>query len=150
MKANFTIILFSIAMFVKAQEPTLTFTYDPLTGNQAVRTFCQSCGIAKHVKETETETAVAEDPFEFSTVDKFTFYPNPVKEELFLKWELINENHVTSITVTEISGQTVAAYQNLQGSNTQTITFRNVPTGVYLVTLAYQNAEQKTLKIIKQ
>ncbi|TCN53077.1 T9SS C-terminal target domain-containing protein [Flavobacterium circumlabens] len=151
MKKFLSIILFCTCFLAKAQEPTLTFTYDPLTGNQTVREFCQSCGIAKPARESkETETLTDEDLTKISSDNTISYYPNPVKEELFLKWELIDENQVVSIQVVEMSGQAVASYRNLNAINTQTISFRTFPTGVYLVTLSYRNGQQKTIKIIKQ
>lgn len=151
MKKILTFIFLGCCFLVKAQEPTLTFTYDPLTGNQVVRTFCQSCGIAKVAHEAkEPEALTNEDLLQLFTEDKISYYPNPVKEELYLQWELVDENYVTSIQVVEMSGQTVASYQNLKSINSQNISFRSFPTGVYLVTLSYTNGNQKTIKIIKQ
>ncbi|MCD0473974.1 T9SS type A sorting domain-containing protein [Flavobacterium sp. EDS] len=148
MKKILSIILFSTFCVVKAQEPILTFTYDPITGNQIVREFCQSCGTAKPVKEIEA--IIEEDLLEISSENIISYHPNPVKEELYLKWDLVNENYVKSIQVIGVNAQILAEYQNKKETNFQNIPFQSYPTGIYIISLSYSNGEQKRIKIIKQ
>lgn len=148
MKKILSIILFGTFCVVKAQEPILTFTYDPITGNQIVREFCQSCGTAKSVKEIEA--IIEEDLLEISNENIISYHPNPVKEELYLKWDLVNENYVKSTQVIGMNAQILAEYQNKKETNFQSIPFQSYPTGIYIISLSYSNGEQKRIKIIKQ
>lgn len=148
MKKFLSIILFSTFCVVKAQEPILTFTYDPITGNQIVRQFCQSCGVAKPAKEIEA--IIEEELLKNSTDDVISYYPNPVREELYLKWDLSNDNFVKSIQVIGINAQVLKEYQNKKETNFQNIPFQSYPTGIYIISLSYSNGEQKRIKIIKQ
>ena len=79
-----------------------------------------------------------------------TFVPNPVQEELYLKWDLTNEKKVSSIEVYSINGQRVNEYHNLDKENTKNIPFQEYPQGTYLVLLNYTNGEQKSITILKQ
>ena len=150
MKAILTLFLFGTFFLSQAQNK-LQFTYDPLTGNQILRKLCVNCAAAKPGREIkEIEAITNEDLEKFSPEDVISYYPNPVKEELYLKWELIDENFVKSIQVIGINGQVLKSYQNSKEINSQNIAFQDLPTGVYIVSLAYNNGDQKTIKIIKQ
>ena len=73
-----------------------------------------------------------------------------MREELYLKWELVNENKVSSIEVFSINGQRVNVYSNLEKENTKNIPFHEHSQGTYLVLLNYTNGEQKSITILKQ
>ncbi|MCV2486488.1 T9SS type A sorting domain-containing protein [Flavobacterium sp. SH_e] len=151
MKRIITLLLFGICSLTNAQQK-ITFGYDS-AGNQISRNLCLSnCGgTAKTVEETkEIEALVEDDLLKFSEEDVISYYPNPVKELLYIKWELINRSKVSSITVYEISGQVLQTFSRTENTDNQTISFGEYPRGVYLVALNYGNGEQKTIKIIKQ
>jgi hypothetical protein len=150
MKNILTLLLFG-TFFMSYAQDKIKFTYDPLTGNQILRELCLGCQTAKHTKEIkEIEAITDEDLLKFSSEDVISYYPNPVKEELYLKWELTNENFVKSIQVIGINGTLLKSYQENKGVNSQNVPFQSYPTGVYIVSLSYNNGEQKTIKIIKQ
>lgn len=118
----------------------ITFSYD-VEGNQIQRNYCYSC----------TSKTASPAPIEIiSDEDVISYYPNPVKEELYLKWELLKDNTVTTINVFGLNGQLLKSYSGLTKTNSKNITFQNYPTGVYAVVLMYSNGEQKSIKIIKQ
>ena len=73
-----------------------------------------------------------------------------MKEELFLKWELIENKNVTSIDIFAISGSLVESFKNLTSLNTKTLAFYSFPEGIYTIVLYYSNGEQKTIKIVKK
>lgn len=98
----------------------------------------------------EMEAVTEDDLIKFSKEDVISYYPNPVKEQLYLKWELINDNKVSSITVYAFSGQVLQRFSRTESSDNQIISFTECPRGVYLVTLDYNYGEHKTIKIIKQ
>ncbi|WP_394776013.1 T9SS type A sorting domain-containing protein [Flavobacterium sp.] len=150
MKNFLPILLLGFISLSHAQDK-IKFSYDALTGNQINRTLCINCPSAKPSKNIhEIETPKEEDLLKFSPTDAISYYPNPVKEELYLKWDLTNENFVTSILVTGINGQSLLSYKSKKEVNYQNIPFQNLPTGIYIVFLTYNNGEQKTIKIIKQ
>jgi hypothetical protein len=141
-------ILFSIV--IQAQQK-ITFTYDS-AGNQTKRELCLKC-TAKKANATPPKeiAAVTEKDLEkFFPEDVLSYYPNPVREELYLKWELSNENYVKALQVYNFNGQVLKSYSLSERDNTQTIPFQDYPAGVYLIVLEYNNGDQKTIKIIKK
>lgn len=153
MKKILTIILLGI-YFVSNAQDKLTFTYDPLTGSQTNRTLCVNCSTSKTSngkKEIgEIEAVTEEDLQKFSAEDTFSYYPNPVKEELYLKWDLSDKNFISAIQIVGVNGAVLKSYSNKKDINSQNIPFQNYPAGTYLVILSYKNGEQKTIKILKQ
>ncbi|MDY0989669.1 T9SS type A sorting domain-containing protein [Flavobacterium sp. CFBP9031] len=151
MKKIITLLFFGICAFSNAQQK-ITFSYDS-AGNQILRSLCLSgCNpTGKTVDEAKEMEAVTEDDLlKFSKEDVISYYPNPVKEQLYLKWELVNDNKVSSITVYGISGQVLQNFSRTESTDNQIISFGEYPRGVYLVVLNYKDGEQKTIKIIKQ
>lgn len=149
---NYILVLFlGLSLFAKAQNPDkITFDYDS-AGNQIKRELCLSCNKANY-KTTAPKEVVAiqeEDLQKFSPEDVVSYYPNPVKEELYLKWELVANKVVSSIYLYDLNGRVLQNYGNLDKSNNLNIPFFNYPTGTYLVVLVYNDGEQKTIKIVK-
>jgi hypothetical protein len=133
----------------KAQDK-IKFTYDPLTGNQLTRNLCFGC-TAKPAREIKEIVALTNADLEkFSPEDVISYYPNPVKEELYLKWELIDDNTVASVQVFSITGQVLKNYNGLDRTNNVNIPFQEFSSGIYLVQLNYSKGDPKTIKIIKK
>lgn len=126
----------------------ISFGYD-LAGNQIFRQLCVTCKYGKD-EPKEIIALTEEDLQKFSPDDVLSYYPNPVKEELYLRWELIQDNFVSSIQVYNMNGKILNSYSNLDKVNNQNIPFQSYPAGVYAVVLFYNNGEQKFIKIIKQ
>ena len=102
-------------------------------------------------EKTKEITALQEEDLQkFSPDDVISYYPNPVKEELYLKWELVEDNNVSSIQVYGLNGQILQSFSNLEKVNNKNIAFQSYPTGVYAVILFYKNGEQKSIKMIKK
>lgn len=151
MKKITTLILFLISLFSYAQQK-ITFNYDA-AGNQILRELCLSgCSqSAKKVEDVkEIEALTDEDLLKFSPEDVISYYPNPVKEELYIKWELKEGNSVSSIQVFSLTGQLLRSYSPNLHNTSQNIPFQEYPRGVYAVLLYYNNGDQKSIKIIKQ
>jgi len=148
-KIVFLFILFTITVNAQTGQ-RIKFEYDT-AGNQTRRFVCLNClarvadSIPKEIAELKEE-----DLLKFSPEDIISYYPNPVREELYLKWELINENKVTSIEVFSINGQRIIMYSNLENENTKNIPFQEYPQGTYLVLLNYVNGKQKSITILKK
>ncbi len=133
----------SISYSLPLQPGIIQFSYDN-AGNQTQRLLCINC-TAKHSAPKKGEIAP-----EIITEDKITYYPNPVKEELNLSWELTANNTVTSIQVYNLIGQMLKTYTDTKSNTTQVIPFQEYPIGTYMVELSYSDGKQKTFKIIKQ
>jgi hypothetical protein len=141
-----TLFLFSIVYKTEAQ--TISFGYDT-AGNQTTRTLCLQCQ-SKKGNTKEIIALTEEDMQKFYPEDIISYYPNPVKEELYLKWELIDNNYVSSIKVYDLNGRMIDSYDNLYSTNNQNVFFQKFPKGIYIVILIYSNKEEKSIKIIKE
>jgi hypothetical protein len=149
MKILFTFVLFT-CVYLSFGQQKITFQYDT-AGNQTDRVLCLSGCSAKSIKEIkDIEAIVDEDLQKFFPEDAISYYPNPVKEELYLKWEVLEDNKISSIVVYGLNGQVLKTFSKTETTNTQNISFQEYPAGVYLVVLNYKNGDQKTIKIIKQ
>jgi Secretion system C-terminal sorting domain len=140
--------LLFIAITTQAQNKLL-FEYDK-AGNQVKRELCINCNplLGKAVKEiAEIQT---EDLVKFTPQDVLSYYPNPVKEELYLQWELSESNSVSTIEVYTLSGQLLKSYTALENKKSQNIPFSSLPQGIYNLRLIYSNTEVKAIKIIKE
>lgn len=148
MKKSLVLLLFLNTIICFSQDKIL-FSYDA-AGNQIQRELCINCpsGMGKIFKDSET--IVKEDLMKSEISDQISYYPNPVKQELYLGWNLINDNVVSSIQVYSLTGQVLQSFNNTENINLQTISFENYARGVYAVILYYKNGEQKSIKIIKQ
>ena len=133
-----------------SQVPKIRFEYDA-AGNQFQRTWCPTCALKNsNQKAKEVSELMDEDLQKFFPEDVISYYPNPVKEELYLKWELINENKVTKMDVINLNGQILKSYSKLENDVSISIFFQEYPAGIYFVTLEYTNGEFKSVKIIKK
>ncbi|MFV8343753.1 T9SS type A sorting domain-containing protein [Flavobacterium sp. XS2P39] len=152
MKHFILLILLGFSILATAQDKII-FEYDN-AGNQIKRYLCINCppgtGKTSNVSPKEITALKEEELQKFFPEDVISYYPNPVKEELYIKWELIKDNLVTSIQVYGLSGQLLKSYSGLEKNNTQNIPFQSYPSGTYAVVLFYSNGEQKSIKIIKQ
>lgn len=147
MKLKLFVLFMLVSLFTQAQK--IRFEYDA-AGNQIQRKWCPSC-LSRNAQETYKEISNLEetDMQKFFPEDVISYYPNPVKEELFLKWELVNENKVSSIDVFTLNGQVLRTIKENLTQNSLNISFQEYPTGVYFLSLNYTNGDQKNIKIIK-
>lgn len=152
MKKNLIILLvfYACTCICQAQDK-ITFSYDD-AGNQIQRVLCLNCLTSKMAeKKTKEITALEdEDLKKFYPEDVISYYPNPVREELYLQWELIEGNYVTSIQLYDLNGRVLQSFSNLNQKNSQNIAFQSYPIGMYAVVLFYKSGEQKSIKIIKK
>lgn len=118
----------------------IKFSYDD-SGNQTQRMICVNCS------RRPSETLTNED---FIVDDKISFYPNPVKEELFIKWKNKEVVIVNFIEVYNLNGQLLYNIDDLKNTETTTVNFLNYPEGIYLVNMNFENGTKQTLKIVKK
>lgn len=148
MRTCLLFILLHFCFSVSAQTK-LTFSYDG-AGNQTNRSLCINC-LSKSVQQVKEIEAVVENDLEkFFPEDVISYYPNPVKEQLYLQWQLAQDNYVISVHVYSITGQVLQTYQTNSSLNNLNIPFQQYPTGIYLVLLSYKDGGEKSIKIIKQ
>jgi hypothetical protein len=152
MKNYILLLLITFSGITQAQTKKITFDYDA-AGNQINRTLvCINCKTLKQPGEEPKEIAAIkeEDLQQFAPGDAISYYPNPVREELYLQWQSTNDTYVKTVTVYSFNGQQLKSYTQTASSNNQTIAFQPYPSGVYLVVLMYNSGDQKTIKIIKK
>jgi hypothetical protein len=150
MKKLFLFCLFIALIAIKSNaQAKINFMYDA-AGNQTSRFYCTNCG-STPVRSTEKTEKVQEKNFQkFFPEDVLSYYPNPVKDELYLKWELVNNIKVTTIDLYSVSGQLIKQINEFNTANTHIISFNELAVGMYLLNLNYSNGEVKTINIAKQ
>lgn len=148
MKHYLLLLIFTCSLAIHAQQKII-FEYDG-AGNQIKRELTFSTN-KKAVVATKEIVAVKEEDLEkFFPEDVLSYYPNPVREELYLQWQLSNENYVKSLHVYNFNGQILRSYSQSDSDNSLTIPFQSYPSGIYLIVLEYSSGDQKTIKIIKK
>lgn len=145
MKKLLGLLLFCFGINGMAQ--TITFEYD-VAGNQIKRTYNATANRINANETKEYEDLVENDLQKFFPEDVISYYPNPVKDELYLKWELNEDKKVTSIDIYNIMGQLIERRTTII-ENSTIISFGNFTSGTYLVNLNYNNGVQKSITIIK-
>lgn len=145
----FLFTLFTISVNAQPGQ-RIKFDYDT-AGNQTRRIICLDCNaratdsIPKKITELNEE-----DLLKFSPEDVISYYPNPVKEELYLQWELTDDKNVTIIEIFSINGKLVKSLNQLQNDKSIIIQFKDEPSGTYSIVLNYSNGEKEYITIIKK
>ncbi|OIQ18100.1 MAG: hypothetical protein BM557_07745 [Flavobacterium sp. MedPE-SWcel] len=128
------------------------FDYDE-SGNQIKRDLiCVNCDdplrpAPEQIGEEDKESIglTQSDKYE-----QLSYYPNPVLEQLYIKWVNSKELYVVAVEVYTLKGQKVVSFQDLAGVNNYKVNFENLAQGVYVVMLIYNNESIKDLKVIKK
>jgi hypothetical protein len=120
----------------------ITFAYDPAGNQVAVNVEIQLASPNKMAN-----TAVLQNNPIYKDVK---YYPNPVKSELYMEWQTIDNNSVNHIIVFNTVGDLLKDYKDLNTVTNYTLSFGSYPQGIYFVQFVYSNGEQKTFKIIKE
>jgi hypothetical protein len=153
MKKLFLFTLFVTLFVSKSYSQSadrISFAYD-FAGNQSARTLCISCLTSRVNNNNDNSAKAQEEKLQkFFPEDVLSYYPNPVKEELYLKWELVNNIKVTTIDLYSVSGQLIKQINEFNTANTHIISFNELAVGMYLLNLNYSNGEVKTINIAKQ
>ena len=148
MKKLFIFISF-IVFQSNAQVQKIHFDYDT-AWNQITREFCLTC-LAKTSNPTKSISDLDEKDLQnFHIDDNSSFYPNPVKEELFLKRDNSSEIKLQTIKLYSLNGSLLKSFENQITWSNNNILFKEYPSGIYILELIYDNGEAKTIKIIKQ
>jgi Secretion system C-terminal sorting domain len=147
-------LLLFFTVFLTAQTTTnkLLFSYDT-AGNQIQRSLCVSCpaGLGRPGTPVgEGQTSKTPETVEVVVLDKVTFYPNPVLEELHIKWELIEGKSVASISVYNFNGALLQTLTDLKNETNTIVPFASYPNGTYIVSVVYSDGDSKNMNIVKK
>ena len=141
-------LLFSSLCFCQPQGKIM-FSYDE-AGNQTSRFYILISNRSSNAANTDVKKLKDDDLFTSDVSEKIKYFPNPVKEELFVQWTNDAEKSVQTITLYNSAGMQLQVFKISETENTSTINFKDLPSGFYSVELFYTNGDQKNLKVIKQ
>jgi hypothetical protein len=143
------LILFLFYGCVTLAQDKITFSYD-VAGNQIRRYICIGCTPAIEKQALTPETLTEADLIKSDVSDQISYYPNPVREELYVKWTFVDDKKIENISVYNMNGALLQQFTHFNADNLQTIPFSSYPEGMYEVVLTYSNGEKKSLKIVKK
>ena len=124
------------------------FDYDS-AGNQITRVLCINCPPeGRGAPEKDVENPAAYDYKLFDENDSFAYYPNPVTESLFIKW---NDVVVAPafVEVYNVAGHKLS-HKEFKSKVELSLSFESYPAGVYIVLVVNNLEEKKTIKVIKK
>ena len=147
-------LFFLFAIIVSMQsyaQDLIKFDYD-VAGNQIVRKLCLNCMQSKffYSDSTKIDRLGEVELLKFYPKDVISYYPNPVSEQLYLKWDLIDNNKVLSIDIFSVDGKIIHAISDLENKSETILQIEYFTEGVYYVMLNYTNGEKKSITIIKK
>lgn len=150
MKKELLLLVFLVCLVTNAQTNKIVFEYDA-AGNQTKRYLCLKCPSATGKSDQTKEAAASaqEEVLPFSSEEVLSYYPNPVKETLYLTWKFEDYNRVSSVQVFSFLGQVLGSYPVGSGVHELNLPFQNYSGGIYIVVLYYSNGSQKSIKVIK-
>lgn len=140
MKTKLLMLLLLIAGLSFGQK-RIKFYYDD-AGNQIKREICINCPSPK------PSPTLSEN--DFIVDEKISYYPNPVKEELFINWKNKENEIVNYLEIYNLNGQLLHNITDLKNTETTTVNFQSYPEGIYLININFENGTQQTLKIVKK
>ena len=138
------LLLMLFVTTVSNAQKRIKFDYDT-TGNQVERVICSNCGA-----RISNENPKEEDFIKNEISSSIDYYPNPVKEELYLKWTNKLDANIEAIELSSISGQLLKKSTEMQDKKNTSITFSEYPQGMYVLVFIYTNGERESIKIVKQ
>ncbi len=147
MKARLSFLLLFYSVLLIGQTGKIQMSYD-IGGNQVTRHYIvvtdRSSNNIKSFKDITDSDLLKSDIYE-----DIKYYPNPVKEELLIRWNVVDQDAITKLSVYSISGQYIKEIKNLAKENSMVVSFNDLPVGYYNVILVYNSGNQKTLKVVK-
>ena len=111
MKVYILIAILIVPLLTNGQNKMI-FEYDQ-SGNQIKRQLCINCPIPD--RKAENDIYSDEDNLlKFFDEDVISYYPNPVKEVLFIKWKITYDSKVYTIKIYTLNGQLLKTHNNLE------------------------------------
>ncbi len=150
MKIIFLLTFFILSVNSNAQiADRIRFEYDA-SGNQVLRTLCLGCSLSRNSeKYKEVDDLDKEDLLKFVPEDNISYYPNPVKENLFLKWEIEDGSKLSNIEIYTSDGKLIKQIFDVSESSI-VLSFEGYSTGNYFVLMYFTNNKNKSITIIKK
>jgi hypothetical protein len=147
MKFYLSLFLGIISTLFYGQITRLHFDYD-VAGNQINRYLDFDSQSERLFTKTADEIN-DDDLLKFMPEDDISYYPNPVLEVLYLKWELIENNSFTNVNIFTSTGRILKTYNIKEGEYSISLSFQDLQQGSYIVQLVYKSGEQKSITILK-
>jgi len=143
----YTVLFLLLSYYLNAQD-LVSFSYDN-AGNQITRELiCISCD--DPLRKIDPDKITDEDLVLSQDHESVSYYPNPVLEQLYIKWTNTSDLFVNSLELYALSGQVILTNNNLKGKDSTSVDFNRLAQGMYTVILIYNNGEKKDLKVIKK
>ncbi len=128
-------------------QTSIAFDYDN-AGNQIRRKMIY---LARHSKpKDDSDSTSSKQLIKSEEYSDISYYPNPVKSELYVKWQENNGQQIKGMELYDLNGRIVHTFLNQQMDDHTTIDFESYPQGIYELVLNYVDGDTKTLKIVKQ
>lgn len=140
----FTLLCFS---FIYSQK-SYTFSYDTAGNQTEGKRFIYIANTFEPGGEFKNGNISNEIPFVLE--ENLTYYPNPVRDILYLKWTNIDSENIRSFALFSMTGALLKKYEGLEQTTEHNISFSEYPSGTYIVTIGYSSGEERSIKIIKQ
>ena len=139
----------------KAQTPVLSFEYDE-AGNQIKREWiCVNCPdystpVYTLVSKYMASSTVTPPSTNKIADRKLTAFPNPLREQLTLKWDNTNY-YIKAIEVSTIAGASVfnQCYNYTEGVTEITVPFNKQIPGLYFIRVLYSDGKQDLVRVVK-
>lgn len=150
MKNHFSLLFLLFITTTCISQTHIVFDYDN-AGNQ-IKRYLISVGRPSPKSATnikDIKDIVESDLIKADIYNDIKYYPNPVREELYLKWGLAEGNKVQSMDLYNLNGQLIKTVGSLENVNDYIFPFQQLPQAIYNLVLNYSNGEKKSLKIIK-
>lgn len=141
--------LIIIAFFQSQAQTRVLFNYDQ-GGNQVLRYICINCNGRVATDTIQSTPEIISQDIKDDLNSKISYYPNPVREELNIKWMNENQVSVSSIEVFSMTGQSLGSYTDLDNVQSTTVGFGTYPQGFYNLTLYFSDGSKETLKVVKK
>lgn len=149
MKHLLAFILLCMSLFSFSQnEGVLEFRYDA-AGNQIIRKYITINSKNSNVANEKDLTSTNEIVLLNSEFSGIKYYPNPVKEALYIEWNLEEGVFINVMQLVDFNGRIIKNIENLKTSKNTSVDFTDLPTGLYNVILIDSTNTTKVLKIIR-
>ncbi len=142
-----TILSCFLCNSIDTKAQTIHFSYDT-AGNQITRK--QICKECIGVVEPGVDRIARPDIIPLKPKEQLLYYPNPVIDELYLKWSSVDNKLLVSIALYSINGQHIRTFSNLEKQTDFKIPFFHYPNGMYSLIIQYDNGEKQAFTIIKK
>ena len=147
-KILFTSAFIICSILSYSQDSRYDFAYDTagnqITANRFVYFEIDPTGyVDKNVSDS--------DPYQkFYDEDTFSYYPNPVQEELYLKWENKEAEIISSFKLFSTSWALLKEYNSMEQERQHVISFGDYPQGFYIVQILYTDGSVKSITVVKK